>query len=82
MRESISRTRGLFYGLAVAAALGFGATSALASSQAGPGKCPSQSVGSCSTTSECKAICQSLGYPITQSHCAIVSGRGCCICSL
>jgi hypothetical protein len=82
MRDAISGARKLLFGLAVAAALGFGAGSALASGPAAAAKCPTQSVGACATTAECKGICQSLGYPITNARCAFVSGRGCCICSL
>ena len=81
MTGRIARTRNGLSALAVGAALAFGVASAVSQAD-GPGRCPSGTVAACSTQAECKGICDALGYPVEQSQCAFVSGRGCCICSL
>jgi hypothetical protein len=78
---TIGTLRGAFAALSVGAALAFGAASAVSQPESGA-KCPSGTVGACTTQAQCKSICSSLGFPIEQSQCAFVSGRGCCICSL
>jgi hypothetical protein len=72
MSKTIRTVKGSLFGLGVAAALGFGATQALA---APPPPCPLTSFGSCSTQANCERTCERAGYPVGRG-----CDGGCCYC--
>jgi hypothetical protein len=73
--------RSSFLAVGTAAALAFGARTALAKPAAAP-PCGGSSVGRCLSTADCKTTCQQLGFPITQAHCVYTGGQGCCYCGI
>jgi hypothetical protein len=73
MRVIFSRTRGALAAVALLAALGFGATSALAS-PAPP--CPELAIGKCSNLSQCQNQCAQVGGNVANARC----DSGCCYC--
>ena len=70
MSRTIARMRAAAYAAAVAGALGFGATQALAA----PRPCPLTAVGSCSNQANCERTCTNAGY--ATRGCS----NGCCYC--
>jgi len=76
-----SPARRLIFAAGTAAALAFGARAALARPAPAP-PCGGSSVGRCLSTSDCKATCQQLGFPITEAHCVYTGGQGCCYCGI
>jgi hypothetical protein len=72
MRTLLHRTRTPLLGLAVLAALGFGASSALAEAR----PCPETSIGSCPNLARCQDSCASLGGDVATARCT----NGCCFC--
>lgn len=73
MRTLLRSTRGPLAALALLAALGFGATSALAS-PAPP--CPELAIGKCSNLSQCQSQCTQVGGNVANARC----DSGCCYC--
>lgn len=69
-------------GLAVAAALAFGASVASAEARAGTlSPCnPLPLNGIC--TSNCSASCDAIGDPYAGGTCEMVGGTNCCVCQL
>lgn len=72
MSNLIRTARTGLFAAAVAAALGFGASQALA---APPRPCPLTAFGSCSNQANCERTCERAGYPVGQG-CV----NGCCYC--
>lgn len=72
MRTLLDRVRAPLAGLAVAAALGFGASAALA--QARP--CPLTAIGSCGTLARCQDACVARDGDPSGASCT----NGCCFC--
>ena len=75
MRAILSRTRGALAAVALLAAMGFGATSALAS-PAPP--CPELAIGKCSNLSQCQNQCAQVGGNVANARC----DSGCCYCPI
>lgn len=71
MSRPIRRVRNVLFAAGVAAALGFGASQAVAS----PPPCPLTSFGSCSNQANCERTCERAGYPVGRG-CV----EGCCYC--
>jgi hypothetical protein len=68
--------RRLSFALAVAAALGFGATTAVAVSPDAARPCPLIAIGTCGNLARCQDMCRAAGGDVTQARC----DNGCCIC--
>ncbi len=75
MKQILPSIRNGLFGVAVAAALGFGAATAFAS-QGGPCSDPFAS-GSCRTQSDCEDLCASKGFDPGASLCK----DRCCFCN-
>jgi hypothetical protein len=74
MRTILRRTRAPLLGLAVLAALGFGATSVMAEAR----PCPETSIGSCPNLARCQDNCAGLGGNVADARCT----NGCCFCPI
>ena len=72
MRTMLRHTRTPLLGLAVLAALGFGASSALAEAR----PCPLITIGSCGNLARCQDACAAAGGNVADAHCT----NGCCYC--
>lgn len=79
MRAILRGTRGALAAAAVLAALGFGATAALAS-PAPP--CPRLAIGRCTSLAQCQDPCAQLGGDVANARCDTDGGSGCCYCPL
>lgn len=73
MSRAIRGARIPLLALAIAGALGFGASAALA---APPPPCPELAFGKCSSTDQCQRICTSSGFAMAARGC----DNGCCYC--
>ena len=74
MSRAIRAARTSLFALAVTGALGFGATTALASVEERP--CPLTAFGSCNNQDQCIRTCTNAGYPVSSRGC----DNGCCYC--
>jgi hypothetical protein len=72
MRTMHRRTRASLLGLAVAGALGFGASSALAAAR----PCPLTAIGTCGNVARCQDACAARGGNPANASCT----NGCCFC--
>lgn len=72
MQTMLRRTRASLLGLAVAGALGFGASSALAEAR----PCPLTSIGTCGNLAKCQDACAARGGDAANARCT----SGCCFC--
>lgn len=72
MSTLIRRTRTSLAAVAVLAALGFGATSAMAEAR----PCPLTSIGSCGNLAKCQDACFNAGGNPAEARCT----SGCCFC--
>lgn len=79
MRTMLRRTRGSLLGLAMLGALGFGASSALASPAA---PCPRLAIGKCTNLSQCQNQCAQFGGDVAGARCETNGGSGCCYCPI
>lgn len=80
MRKRLHAARLSLFAAAVAAALGFGATAAMADA---PPACPRLAVGRCNGLADCQATCASLGRDPAGARCdQDGGGQGCCYCPL
>lgn len=77
MRTLLRRTRGPLAAAALLAALGFGASTALAS-PAPP--CPRLAIGKCTNLSQCQNQCAQVGGNVANARCETDGGSGCCYC--
>jgi hypothetical protein len=75
MSHIIRTARSTVLALAACAALGFGASAALAS-PAPP--CPRLAIGRCNTLAQCQDQCAQLGGNVANARC----DSGCCYCPL
>jgi hypothetical protein len=75
MRTLLRRSRGPLAAAALLAALGFGASTALAS-PAPP--CTRLAIGKCSNLSQCQNQCAQVGGNVANAHC----DSGCCYCPI
>lgn len=77
MRTILGRTRTPLLGLAVLAALGFGASSALAEARPCPLRpCPLTAIGTCGNLARCQDACAAAGGDVANASCR----EGCCFC--
>jgi hypothetical protein len=72
MRTLLRRTPTPLLGLAVLAALGFGASSALAEAR----PCPLTAIGTCGNLARCQDACAAAGGDVANASCR----EGCCFC--
>lgn len=72
MRTMLRRTRASLLGLAVAGALGFGASAALAEAR----PCPLTAIGTCGNLARCQDACAARGGNPANASCT----NGCCFC--
>ena len=79
MGTLLRRTRGMLATGAVLAALGFGASSALAN-PAPP--CPRLSIGKCTNLAQCQNQCAQMGGDVSRARCETDGGVGCCYCPI
>ncbi len=75
MHRHIKRVTGALFGLATAAALGFGATQAVAASQPNP-PCPPQAQFTCTSQGDCEGLCRKYYGVEDGPQC----NGGCCFC--
>ncbi len=76
-RTILRRARPALGTAAVLAALGFGATTALAS-PAPP--CPRLAIGRCTSLAQCQDQCAQVGGSVANARCDTDGGSGCCYC--
>lgn len=79
MSRTIRAARAAFLALAVSAALGFGASAALAD-VAPP--CPRLAIGKCTNLTQCQNQCAQVGGNVSGARCETDGGVGCCYCPL
>ena len=72
MSRTIHAARTSLFALAVAGALGFGATTALARQR----PCPLTAIGSCGNLARCQDSCAAAGGDVAGASCT----NGCCFC--
>ena len=75
MRTILRRTRGSLLALGVLAALGFGASAALA--DVAP-VCPRLAIGRCNSLAQCQDQCAQVGGDVANASCR----DGCCYCPI
>lgn len=74
MRILLRRTRTPLLGLAVLAALGSGASSAMAEAR----PCPRTAIGTCGNLARCQDTCADVGGDVANARCT----DGCCFCPI
>lgn len=79
MPRAMRTARTTLLALAVAGALGFGASAALAS-PAPP--CPRLAIGKCTNLSQCQNQCAQAGGDVSGARCETDGGVGCCYCPI
>jgi hypothetical protein len=72
MPRAMRTARTTLLALAVAGALGFGATAAMAEAR----PCPLITIGSCGNLARCQDACANAGGNVADAHCT----NGCCYC--
>ncbi|HEX8695420.1 MAG TPA: hypothetical protein VF746_23610 [Longimicrobium sp.] len=72
MSRAIRATRISLFALAVAGALGFGASAALADTR----PCPLTAIGTCGNLARCQDMCAAAGGDVSGAAC----NNGCCFC--
>jgi hypothetical protein len=79
MSKKMRNARAGLVALLVTGALGFGASSALAS-PAPP--CPRLAIGKCTSLAQCQDQCAQVGGNVANARCETDGGVGCCYCPL
>jgi hypothetical protein len=79
MSKRMRNARAGLVALLVTGALGFGASSALAS-PAPP--CPRLAIGRCTSLAQCQNQCAQVGGNVANARCETDGGVGCCYCPL
>lgn len=78
MRKKLRTARVSLFAAVLAAALGFGATAAMADA---PPICPRTAVGRCNSLESCQNTCASIGSDPASARCEQDgNGPGCCFC--
>ena len=76
MPRAIKTARTTLLALAVAGALGFGASAALADAP----PCPRLAIGKCTSLAQCQDQCAQIGGDVSAARCETDGGVGCCYC--